>query len=146
MTHLTTAPLSLEPLLAEASAPHCGGTCIFLGTVRDGPEDGGVTAIEYSAYDAMAEAELERIVSETRRQWTDARVAVRHRLGLVSAEEASIAIVVATPHRADAFAACRYVITVAAPTGSTATTCLKGWIGLSRWTFTCRVAPPVPKP
>lgn len=110
MTHLTTAPLSLEPLLAEASAPHCGGTCIFLGTVRDGPEDGGVTAIEYSAYDAMAEAELERIVSETRRQWTDARVAVRHRLGLVSAEEASIAIVVATPHRADAFAACRYVI------------------------------------
>jgi molybdopterin synthase catalytic subunit len=110
MTHLTTAPLSLEPLLAEVGAPQCGGTCIFLGTVRDGPEDGGVTGIEYSAYDAMAEAELDRIVSETRRQWTGARIAVRHRLGLVAAEEASIAIVVATPRRADAFAACRHVI------------------------------------
>lgn len=110
MHYLTTAPLSLEALLAEVSAPHCGGTCSFLGTVRDGPEDGGVTAIEYSAYDAMAEAELDRIVAEARRQWADARVALRHRLGLVAAEEASIAIAVATPHRADAFAACRYVI------------------------------------
>jgi molybdopterin synthase catalytic subunit len=97
-------------MLAEVTAPQCGGTCIFLGTVRDGPDDGGVTGIEYSAYDTMAEAELERIVAETRRQWVGARVAVQHRLGLVVAEEASIAIVVATPHRADAFAACRYVI------------------------------------
>jgi molybdopterin synthase catalytic subunit len=110
MTHLTTAPLALDPLLAEVTAPQCGGTCIFLGTVRDGPEDGGVTAIEYSAYDAMAEAEVARIVTETGRQWPGARVAVRHRLGLVPAEEASVAIVVATPHRADAFAACRHVI------------------------------------
>jgi len=110
MPFLTGARLSLEPLLAEVAAPHCGGTCVFLGTVRDGPEDGGVTAIEYSAYEPMAEAELARIVGEARRQWADARIAVRHRVGLVSAEEASIAIVVATPHRADAFAACRFVI------------------------------------
>ena len=110
MPYLTTVPLTVEPLLAEVTAPHCGGTCVFLGTVRDGPEDGGVTAIEYSAYEAMAEAELDRIVAETRRRWAEARIAVRHRLGLVAAEEASLAIVVATPHRADAFAACRYVI------------------------------------
>ena len=110
MAYLTRSPISLDALFAEVTAPHCGGTCAFLGTVRDGPDDGGVTAIEYSAYDAMAEAELERIVSETRRQWAEARIALRHRLGLVAAEEASIAIVVATPHRADAFAACRYVI------------------------------------
>ena len=110
MPYLTNSPLTVEPLLAEVTAPHCGGTCVFLGTVRDGPDDGGVTAIEYSAYEAMAEAELDRIVAEARRQWTGARIAVRHRLGLVAAEETSLAIVVATPHRAEAFAACRYVI------------------------------------
>lgn len=110
MTYLTRAPLAVAELLAEVTAPQCGGTCVFLGTVRDGPEDGGVTAIEYTAYDAMVEAELDRIVTETRRQWPGARLAVRHRLGLVAAEEASIAIAVATPHRADAFAACRFVI------------------------------------
>lgn len=107
---LTRAPLSLEPLLAEVRAPHLGGICVFLGTVRDGPTDGGVTGIEYSAYEPMAESELEQILAATRREWPEARIAVRHRLGLVTPEEASIAIVVAAPHRAEAFAACRFVI------------------------------------
>lgn len=83
---------------------------MFLGTVRDAPEDGGVTGIEYTAYEAMAEAEFNRILSEARRRWPQAGMAVRHRLGLVPAEEASIGIAVAAPHRADAFDACRYVI------------------------------------
>jgi molybdopterin synthase catalytic subunit len=72
--------------------------------------DDGLTGIEYSAYDAMAVAELERILAETRRDWPGVRIAVRHRLGLVATEEASIGIAAAGPHRAEAFAACRYVI------------------------------------
>jgi molybdopterin synthase catalytic subunit len=107
---LTRSPLAIDPLLAEVRAPHLGGTCVFLGTVRDGPTDGGVTGIEYSAYEPMAETELEQILAATRREWPDARIVVRHRLGLVAPEEASIAIVVAAPHRAEAFAACRFVI------------------------------------
>lgn len=110
MSHLTRGPIAVEPLLAAVRGPERGGTCLFLGTVRDGPDDGGVTGIEYSAYDAMADAEFERIVAEALRQWPEARVAVRHRLGLVPAEEASIAIAAAAPHRADAFAVCRFVI------------------------------------
>ena len=68
------------------------------------------TEIEYSAYDAMAEAELERIVTEAQQQWPGVRVALRHRVGRVPVGEASIAIVAAAPHRAEAFAACRHVI------------------------------------
>jgi molybdopterin synthase catalytic subunit len=108
--YTTREPISPAALLALVARPDCGATCLFLGTVRDGPEDGGVTGIEYSAYEAMAGAELDRIISEARRQWPAARVALRHRLGLVSTEEASIGIATAAPHRADAFAACRYVI------------------------------------
>ncbi|HET9708535.1 MAG TPA: molybdenum cofactor biosynthesis protein MoaE [Gemmatimonadales bacterium] len=107
---LTREPISPAALLALVSAPQLGGTCLFLGTVRDGPDDGGITGIEYSGYEAMAVAELERILAETRAQWPEARVAVRHRLGLVSTEEASIGIAAAAPHRAAAFAACRYMI------------------------------------
>ena len=93
------------------AGPDCGATCLFLGTVRDGPEDGGVTGIEYTAYEAMAAAELDRIIGRgAPRSGPAARVAVRHRLGLVPTEEASIGIAAAAPHRADAFAACRYVI------------------------------------
>lgn len=110
MTYLTRNAIVVNDLLAEVAAPHCGGTCLFLGTVRDAPADGGVTGIEYSAYEAMAVAEFDRILTEVRRRWPDARLAVRHRLGLVPTEEASIAIAAAAPHRAEAFEACRYVI------------------------------------
>ena len=113
MARLVAGPLAIDRLQAEVAAPHCGGTCTFLGTVRSGPEEaahGGVTGIEYSAYEAMAEAELGRIVSEALARWAGARVALGHRLGLVPAGEASIAIAVAAPHRAAAFEACRYVI------------------------------------
>src|SRR2546429_9234475 len=63
MVYLTRSSISLEALLAEASSPECGGTCVFLGTVRNGPEEKDVTAIEYSAYQEMVEGELGRIVA-----------------------------------------------------------------------------------
>ena len=110
MTHLTHDAITADALLALVQGPERGGTCVFLGTVRDGPDDGGVTAIEYSAYDAMAEAEIARMLAEAVERWPDARVALRHRLGTIPVGEASIAIAAAAPHRDEAFAACRYVI------------------------------------
>ena len=108
--YLTRSPISLDRLLAEVAHPALGGTCVFLGTVRDGPEEHGVTAIEYSAYEDMVEAEFGRLAADARGRWPDARIAVRHRLGTIPAGEASIAIVAAAPHRAQAFDACRFVI------------------------------------
>ena len=110
MTYLTRSPISLDALLAEVASPECGGTCAFLGTVRSGPEEHGVTAIEYSAYEEMVEEELGRIVAELGERWSGARVSLRHRLGVIGVGEASIAIVAAAGHRARAFEACRYVI------------------------------------
>src|SRR5207237_8678417 len=91
-------------------APGCGGAGVVLGAGRGGPGEQGVTVIEYSAYEEMVEGELGRIVAEVRERWSGARVAVRHRLGRIPVGEASIAIVTAAPHRAQAFEACRYVI------------------------------------
>ena len=107
---LSRDPISLEQLLAEVTNAACGGTCAFLGTVRSGPGDHGVTAIEYSGFDEMVEAELASILAEARQRWPEVRPQVRHRLGLIPLGEASIGIVVAAPHRAQAFEACRYII------------------------------------
>ena len=109
-SHLTRASISLDALLAEVASPTCGGTCVFLGTVRNGPDEGGVTAIEYSAYEEMVEAEFGRLLDDARGRWPDARIAVRHRLGFIPSGDASIAIAAAAPHRAEAFEACRFVI------------------------------------
>jgi len=107
MTRLTRSAISVEALLGEVQGPERGGTCVFLGTVRSGDD---VTGIEYSAYDDMALAEINRMLAEAEERWPDARVTLRHRLGLVPVGEASIAIAAAAPHREAAFAACRYVI------------------------------------
>jgi molybdopterin synthase catalytic subunit len=105
--HLTRHPLSIADLLAEVQSPERGGTCIFLGTVRN---DADVSAIDYSAYEAMADEEIERILAEAHARWPDTRVVLAHRLGVIPAGEASIAIAAAAPHRDAAFAACRHVI------------------------------------
>ena len=110
MKRLTHEPLSVEALTREVAGAERGGTCVFLGSVRNGPEEGGVTEIEYTAYDAMAEAEIARMLTEAEQQWPGVRVALRHRVGRVPVGEASIAIAAAAPHRAEAFAACRHVI------------------------------------
>jgi molybdopterin synthase catalytic subunit len=109
-TYLTRTPISLDTLIAEVAQPPCGGTCVFLGTVRNGPDEQGVTAIEYSAYEEMVEAEFGRLLADAGARWREARIAVRHRLGTIPVGEASIAIAAAAPHRAQAFEACRYVI------------------------------------
>ena len=107
---LTHDPLDVPALLAEVADEGCGGTAVFVGTVRRSAEDGEVVGIDYSGYEAMAEAELDRIVADARCQWPDARIALRHRLGYVKAGEASVAIVAAAPHRGSAFHACRFII------------------------------------
>jgi molybdopterin synthase catalytic subunit len=107
MTHFTRHRLDLRDLLAQVQSPERGGTCVFLGTVRT---DDNVTAIDYSAYEAMADEELERILRDAQDRWPEARVMLQHRLGVIPAGEASIAIAAAAPHRDDAFSACRFVI------------------------------------
>jgi molybdopterin synthase catalytic subunit len=107
MTHFTRHRLDLRDLLAQVQSPERGGTCVFLGTVRT---DDNVTAIEYSAYEAMADEELGRMLRDAQDRWPEARVMLQHRLGVIPAGEASIAIAAAAPHRDDAFSACRFVI------------------------------------
>jgi len=107
---LTRDPLDVAALLASVSSEGCGAASVFVGTVRRSAADGDVAGIEYSAYEAMAEAEFGRIVGDALVQWPEARIALRHRLGYVPTGEASVVIAVAAPHRLTAFHACRFVI------------------------------------
>src|SRR2546422_7171201 len=110
--YLSREPISVDTLIAQAAAPECGGTCLFLGTVRNGPEESGVVAIEYTAYDDMADTELQPIVADTRQRWPSARIALRHRLRHQAVGEPSIAPATAAPPLAQAIQAHRYVLDV----------------------------------
>lgn len=106
---LTRAPLSLPPLLSAVSSPSRGAVVAFLGCVRGSEAGEPVSAIDYEAYEAMAERELAAAVRRTEARF-GAAVALSHRLGRVPAGEASVAIATAAPHRREAFEACRFMI------------------------------------
>jgi molybdopterin synthase catalytic subunit len=109
MAFLTPDPIELAPLAAAVQSPERGAIASFLGVVRNHHGDRGVARLHYSAYGLMAEAECERIVGEAESRWQVA-VALRHRTGRLEVGETAVAIVAASAHRDEAFAACRWVI------------------------------------
>jgi molybdopterin synthase catalytic subunit len=110
---ITKAPLDLAALVAEVSSGDAGGQgaiATFTGLVRHHNLGRKVLFLEYEAYESLAIRALERIVAEAHDAWPGARLAVHHRVGRLELGEASIIIAAASPHRGDAFAACRYTI------------------------------------
>jgi molybdopterin synthase catalytic subunit len=108
-----TARLVREPIdLAglQAVAPQDGALALFVGVVRDENEGRRVLHLEYEAYEEMALPLMREIAEEAARLWPVTEVRLVHRLGRLEIGEASVAVAVASPHRAEAFAACRHVI------------------------------------
>ena len=94
-------PQEALAFVADAAA---GGTCLFLGTVRDHSDAGDVTGLDYEAWDELAERRLREIAGEMTSKWDVGKVALLHRTGRLEIGEVSVA------HRADAFEACRHGI------------------------------------
>jgi molybdopterin synthase catalytic subunit len=107
---LTERPIDIEALERIAGASH-GAVVTFVGRARNRSDDGReVVELEYEAYPEMAEATLRAVTAEVAERWPGSAVAVVHRTGVVPLGEAAVVIVTATPHRADAYDANRYVI------------------------------------
>lgn len=102
-------PVDLGRLVATVSAPDKGAISVFLGTVRNEFDGRPTAAVQYEAYDDMAERELAAI-AEAAEQHYGCRIAVYHRTGTLGLEEVSVGIAAAAAHRQEAFAACREVI------------------------------------
>lgn len=108
---MSPGPIVPGALLAEVSGPSSGAIALFLGTVRDhSPGKHGITHLEYEAYEDHVVARIEAIVEEATSRWPINRLVVEHRIGRVELAESSVAVAVACGHRAEAFAAARYLI------------------------------------
>ncbi len=110
MSYLTDDPIDSHALVASVMRRSDGAYVLFEGVVRDHHEGKAVESIFYDAYRPMAEKEIESILREVQAQFPEVALAVVHRLGHLIVGDASIAIVAASPHRAESFAACRLVI------------------------------------
>lgn len=109
---LTHEPIAAAALIAAATRPDAGAIATFFGTTRAERRRDGVEliALDYQAYDAMA---LE-LLSDLRRRAVERfkllDALIVHRLGRVPLAEPSVAVVAVSAHRAEALAACQWLI------------------------------------
>lgn len=107
LTRVTADPPSVDEALAFVADPGAGGICVFIGTVRDHSDAGGVTGLRYEAWDDLAITRLGELAEELAEKWPVKKVAILHRTGDLGVGELSVVIACSAPHRADAFEACR---------------------------------------
>jgi molybdopterin synthase catalytic subunit len=110
LVQITSDTLSAETALRAVADPGAGGTCVFVGTVRDHSAAGDVTGLSYEAWDELARRRLEEIAEEMFEKWPVRKVAIAHRTGDLAVGDASVVVACSAPHRGDAFEACRHGI------------------------------------
>jgi molybdopterin synthase catalytic subunit len=108
LVRLVRQPIDLAPL--TETTPSDGALCLFVGVVRNQNRGRAVVRLEYEAYEEMALPLMQEIAAETRRRFPVTLVRLVHRLGTLEIGEPSVAVAVASPHRAEAFTACRHAI------------------------------------
>jgi molybdopterin synthase catalytic subunit len=110
LIRITADPLDPSEAVASVAHPGAGGTCIFLGTVRDHSAAGDVTGLTYEAWEELAATRLEELGEELFASWPVRKVSLQHRVGALAVGEVSVIVACSAPHRADAFEACRHGI------------------------------------
>ena len=87
-----------------------GAVVCFSGVVRGREGNASITAIDYEAHEEMARHQFGLILEAIEQRWPVDSVRLVHRLGLVPVNEPSLWVEVIAPHRAEAFAACQFLI------------------------------------
>jgi len=107
---IRSEPLSVDAVMELVRHPGAGALALFLGAVRDHNDGRAVTALEYSAYESMAVAEMSRIVEEIEAELPVVRLAVHHRIGELAVGDTAVVCAASSPHRGEAFRAGRLLI------------------------------------
>jgi len=110
MVEITRQPLLPEAVTAKVRRETNGAVVTFLGITRLYAEGRKVVSLEYEAYEEMALRELEKVRGEIQAEWNIEDVAIAHRIGPVAIGEISLVVVVASPHRFEAFQACHETV------------------------------------
>ena len=109
--HIGPEPIDEAALVSRrAVPPEMGAVVSFLGYVRDTEAGAPIEGLEYESFHAMAEHQFQRLFDTLEAKWPVSSVRLVHRLGAVAVNEPSLWVEVIAPHRAEAFAACQWLI------------------------------------
>ena len=109
---LTANAIDVAAALKDIYSHDAGGVCVFLGTTRSETSAAGLAlaALLYEAFEPLAIKQLNDLVEAARGQFPLRACTLLHRTGRVDVAQPSVLIAVATPHRAESFAACKWLI------------------------------------
>ena len=110
MFKIVDAPIASDALYEEVLKDYNGAVVTFCGVVRDHSGETTTDFLVYDAYKKMAEKKMSEIGDQAKEKWNIEDVAILHRIGRLEIGEISVLIAVASPHRAEAFDACRFII------------------------------------
>ncbi|MCV6614633.1 MAG: molybdopterin synthase catalytic subunit MoaE [Cellvibrionaceae bacterium] len=96
----------------RADSAGSGALLSFVGQVREFNLDSDVSALQLEHYPGMTEKVLEKLLTEARQRWQLSRAKIIHRYGRLAINDQIVYIGVASPHRDEAFDACRFLIDV----------------------------------
>ncbi len=96
----------------RAANPKVGAIASFVGIARDVNENEAVTALTLEHYPGMTERALEAICDQARARWSLLDICIIHRVGTLQPLDQIVFVGVASGHRADAFAACQFVMDI----------------------------------
>lgn len=99
-----------QAMLDKIKHPSDGAVVVFEGVVRDNTRGRRTLFLDYEAYEEMALKQMDALAKQACAQFSVRSVAWVHRVGRLEVGEISVAIVVASAHRAAAFEACRWLI------------------------------------
>jgi molybdopterin synthase catalytic subunit len=107
---ITHQPISPQSVIAKVKTPGSGCVATYVGLIRDNFEGKPVLSVEYADPEGTAKAGLERIAAEIKQKWAVEGVAICHRLGKLEVGDINFLVAIASAHRQEAFAACRYAV------------------------------------
>jgi len=108
---ITASPIDEDTLILERQMSRGMGAAVyFAGVVRDSEGQASISAIDYEAFQKMAEHQFGKIFDEIAKRWPVESVRLIHRIGIVKVNEPSLWVEVIAPHRGEAFAACQFLI------------------------------------
>ena len=110
MITITDEAIEPDVLRSKLFDPAAGAYCGFEGWVRNLNEGQTVLRLEYEAYAPLAISEGEKIIAEARQQFPHLHAYCVHREGLLEIGDCAVWVGVCSPHRDEAFQACRYII------------------------------------
>lgn len=110
MITISDKPINVQSVIEAAQSEAAGAINVFIGTVRNQTSQKAVVGLDYEAFEAMAIKKMQEIADEAKGKFPVLKVAMAHRVGKLKLGEIAVVIAVATQHRAESFAACKFII------------------------------------